>query len=167
MLVMVARVCYEADRAYFEATGQGSLKSWDGIPDWLRADWLWLVEGAQNAVSPEQLHDEWIKRAEEHGWKHGPLFAPDLLEHPRLMPYAMLPAPLQIHTDLVCAIAGAMSKVWRVRVPEVDPEPALEVAPVVVPLQETSSGLLPDLSEPVPSPVEEQPSEKKSRKRKG
>ncbi len=98
----LARVVYEANRAYCRTLGDTSFTAWEIAPDWQKAT---IVDGialfvSNPDVTPEQSHENWLKRKREDGWVYGPVKAPDATPptHPCILPYGEL-SPEQRRKD--------------------------------------------------------------------
>lgn len=106
----IARVCYEADRAYCMATGDHSLVPWDGAPAWQRegalAGVLKILEDPE--LTPEQTHEAWLAHKKEKGWRHGKAKVPEQLEHPRMVPYVELSLEQQAKVYLMLSIVRGL-----------------------------------------------------------
>ena len=106
----IARVCHEANRAYCMSIGDFTQPTWDMAPPWQRES---AIEGVRAAVAnpdrtPEDSHEEWMALKLSQGWKHGPVKAPDLKEHPCLVPHDELPEEQQAKDYLFLAAVGAL-----------------------------------------------------------
>jgi len=127
----IARVCYEANRAHCMNIGDHSKSTWDLAQKWVK-------EGLEQAVievledpnrPPETNHERWMAVKEEAGWKHGPVVAPDLKEHPCMLPYDQLPDSEKIKDSLFLAIVNALkpltleSQVKPSKKPREEPKP--------------------------------------------
>lgn len=108
---IIARTCHEANRAYCQALGDDSQKSWDEAPEWQR-------ESARNGVlfhlngdhGPEASHESWLAEKRAQGWKYGPVKDPEAKEHPCFVPYSELPPEQKAKDYIFRAIVHALGK---------------------------------------------------------
>lgn len=106
----IARVCHEANRAFSIFVGDAMPSPpWDNAPEEMR-------KGATNGVAfllanpgttPREQHDEWLRYKTEGGWTWGPDKAPDLKQHPCMVPYDELPAAQRAKDALFQAVVRA------------------------------------------------------------
>jgi len=107
----IAKVCYEANRAYCQTIGDNSQPSWENAPEWQR-------RSAENGVvfhvfnpeaTPRQSHEEWLKEKADAGWTYSPVKNEAKKEHPCFVPYDQLPDEQKRKDDLFIAIIRALS----------------------------------------------------------
>lgn len=92
-VVAIAKICYQANKAYCELLGDYSQEDWQLAPDYAR---LSSVKGVKYQIAnpnstPESLHQEWCRKKELAGWKYGPIKDVDKKVHPCLVSYDKLP----------------------------------------------------------------------------
>ncbi len=106
----IARVCYEANRAYCMATGDHSLVPWDSAPAWQRESTLdgVLKALADPNLTPEKAHEVWLAYKKKKGWRHGKAKVPEQLEHPCMVPYDELPPAQQAKDYLLLSIVRGL-----------------------------------------------------------
>jgi hypothetical protein len=106
----VARVCYEANRAYCLSHGDDSFGPWDEAPDWQRATVLNGVQFHRDnpIASPIDSHENWLREKEGNGWVYGPVKDPEKKEHPCMVPYHELPVEQRRKDSLFIAIVRAL-----------------------------------------------------------
>lgn len=107
----IARVCHEVNRAYCEAIGDQTQKSWEEAEEWQRVS---AVDGVRfklenPGVTPEQQHNNWSRVKIEAGWIYGPVKDPSRKEHPCLVPYNQLPREQQVKDHLFGAVVKALA----------------------------------------------------------
>ena len=110
MIISIARVCHEANRAFCLALGDTSQPAWGEAPEW-------QVRSAINGVRfhldhPEATvshsHEEWLAEKEATGWKYGPVKDPEKKEHPCCVPFDQLPPERQAKDRLFKAVVEAL-----------------------------------------------------------
>lgn len=116
----IARVCHEANRALCMAALDDHTKpSWESASEHIHAS---AISGVKKALaepdaSPESMWAAWKEYKLADGWKLGPLYAPDLKEHPNLVDsYDMLPegerAKDALFIAIVRTLSGAHEPLW-------------------------------------------------------
>jgi len=109
----IAKVCHEANRAYYLTIGDRSQLPWEGAPEWqkdsAKKGVMFHLEHLQTAVSvpPSASHDSWLAQKRAEGWKYGPTKDPEKKEHPQFLPYNELPAEQRMKDYLFGAIVKA------------------------------------------------------------
>ena len=90
---LIAKACHEANRAYCKSIGDDSQVSWDDAPDWQKQSAVAGVEYAiaNPDVTPEQMHESWMKVKADDGWVYGETKDADKKTHPCFVPYDQLP----------------------------------------------------------------------------
>lgn len=121
----IARVCHEANRAYCIEHGDLSHAPWDMASRELKQSGINGVTHtlANKNVTAEQMHESWSTEKKAKGWKYGALKAPDLKEHPCLVPYAELPEKDRLKDELFLAVARALAPAEVVRRKHVPVQP--------------------------------------------
>ena len=120
-LTNIAMVCHEANRALqvllaFKHPGNGIKVSdhWETpYTDELNDQIVSAVNGVYFAVSgltPEDLHNVWLKEKTERGWVYGPEKDFDKKTHPCLVPYSELPREDRRKDELFAAIVDVMTR---------------------------------------------------------
>jgi len=147
----IARVCHEANRAHCMNAGDHSQPTWDMAPEWQKKS---AIEGVERALAdptqtPEKSHEEWAKAKLDSGWTYGPKKAPDLMQHPCLVPYDRLPDADRVKDSLFLAVVDALRPLTLAAQTEIPEPPALEPEP-----------------EPKPKPEPPKTTKKKRTKRK-
>jgi hypothetical protein len=107
----IARICHEANRAYCEATGDHSQKSWDEAEAWQRES---AVQGVVYALAnpqagPSDQHYAWMRDKVAAGWSYGPEKDAEARTHPCLVPYQELPVEQRRKDALFLGIVRALS----------------------------------------------------------
>lgn len=106
----VAKVAHEANRAYCEILGDYSQPRWEDAPEWQRKSIVAGVKAhyADAAMTPRMIHQVWMDRKLEEGWKWGPKKDPDKKEHPCIVPYDQLSTSQQVKDALFLAVSRAL-----------------------------------------------------------
>ena len=89
----IAKVCHEANKAYCEALGDMSQKSWEEAEQWQRDSAIKGVEyRLANPDAPRSAqHDAWCKDKIDDGCSYGSIKDPENKQHPCLVSYDELP----------------------------------------------------------------------------
>lgn len=105
----IARVCYEANRAYCKTIGDNSFGPWEEAPQWQKDTCIKGVENARNPdVKPEDSHYAWLNEKVATGWKYGPVKDPEKKEHPCMTPWTALPVEQRLKDVLFLAVARSL-----------------------------------------------------------
>lgn len=109
-LILIAKVCHETNKAFCEAIGDNSQKSWDEAPAWQRASAmagvLGYIEG--RITSPEDAHKDWLAEKLKDGWSYGFVKSEDCKEHPCMVAYDELPKEQKAKDAIFYAIVKTM-----------------------------------------------------------
>jgi len=124
----IARVAYEAVRAYSQTFGDHARPPWDSAAQWVHDTYLNAVERirATLAISPKAVHQFWREDMERMGWRYGTVRAPENLEHPCLGAYEDMPAWIQVKALLIISVVRALA-------PEAALPPPVAVGPASAP----------------------------------
>lgn len=126
----IARVAYEANRAYIITTGTTTVTpptSWEDSPDQAT-----LIAGVQYRfdhpdAQPPEMHNAWLAAKIEDGWVFGPVKDPAKKQHPCILPYHMLPPEQRLKDALFSAVVDALKPLVEIEVvpqpPATSPEP--------------------------------------------
>lgn len=93
LVLNIARLCHQANRAYCQSIGDNSQPEWHDAPEWQKAS---AVSGVKFHLSgdrkPSDSHENWLVDKEAEGWVYGPVKDPVKKTHPCFVPYEQLPA---------------------------------------------------------------------------
>ena len=108
---LIARVCHEANRAWCEANGDKSQKTWDQAEEWQRNS---AIAGVAFAIAspsaPDSAqHDAWMADKLQDGWKYGAVKDAQAKTHPCIVPYDELPPDQKAKDYVFKAIVGALA----------------------------------------------------------
>lgn len=106
LVLSVARVCHEANRAWCASQGDFSQVPWDDAPDWQKES---CINGVRfhlenPTAGPSGSHENWSKVKLAEGWVYGPVKDADAKTHPCLVPYGDLPADQRVKDHIFTAI---------------------------------------------------------------
>ncbi len=106
----VARVCHEANRAYYLSLGDESQAAWQYAPDWQQQAALSGVRAilAGMVTTGEQAHQAWVDEQTRDGWIYGAYKDPEAKRHPHLVPYDQLMPEIRAKDELFVAIVRAL-----------------------------------------------------------
>lgn len=113
MVVPIAEVAHEVNRAYCTATGDTSQVPWDEAPDWQRDS---ACNGVRNALldsetTPRDSHESWRRQKEQEGWTYGSVKDADAKTHPCMVPYDQLPQEQRVKDYLFLAVVRSVARV--------------------------------------------------------
>lgn len=103
---LIAKTCYNVNKAYCETLGDMSQPEWDLALEWQKESVLNGVEfHLSNPDSkPCDSHDNWMAEKEKDGWVYGVEKNPEKKEHPCMIPYDELPIEQQTKDALFIAV---------------------------------------------------------------
>lgn len=106
----VAKICHEANRAYCEARGDNTQRTWAHADDWQRVS---AVEGVKTllkypGLTPQQVHENWLQRRVAEGWKYAPVKNAEKKEHPCICTYDKLPEGERAKDTLFMSVVAAL-----------------------------------------------------------
>ena len=89
----IAQVAHEINKAYCEAIGDNTQKSWEEAPSWQRESAvLGVTFHIENPnAGPDSSHNSWMKQKIDTGWVYGEEKNPDAKTHPCIVPFDKLP----------------------------------------------------------------------------
>ena len=111
MIENIAKVCYEANRAYCAALGDFSHPMWVMAPDWAKET---NIKGVQFHLDnpnskPEDSHRSWCHEKVKTRWVYGKVKDPEKKTHPCLVLFDKLPEEQQKKDTLFLSIVRALS----------------------------------------------------------
>lgn len=106
----IAKICYQANKAWCEVTGDNSQKDWEEAEDWQKES---AIKGvAFRAANPDAgndaQHNSWMKEKGDVGWVYGKTKDTEAKTHPCIVPFEQLPEFQQKKDALFCAIVDAL-----------------------------------------------------------
>jgi hypothetical protein len=110
-LQTIAKVCYEAKRAYCSTLGDNSQVPWDDATEESKQSYLMGVKLRLDYpdAGPEIAHAGWMKQKLREGWVYGPIKDENTKEHPCLVSFADLPKEQQAKVFIITAIVYALA----------------------------------------------------------
>ncbi len=109
-IMRAARVCHEANKAWCEANGDFSQKSWENAEDWQRDSAIAGVKFrlANPDAGDDAQHNAWMKDKTDNGWVYGPVKDAEAKTHPCIVAFNMLPFEQRMKDTIFCAIVDAI-----------------------------------------------------------
>jgi hypothetical protein len=106
----IAKVTYEANRAYAQTLGDNSFAPWDEAPDWQKETNIKGVEFRRNnpGCGALEMHQSWMEVKVAEGWVYGETKNPATKEHPCLVAYEKLPPEQQAKDRIFAGIVDAL-----------------------------------------------------------
>lgn len=103
----LARICYDAVRAYSRTIGEPYVR-WDDARPWDQESFADAVVYLLDAPKAEvvDLHGHWLAARMQRGWRHGPDRDVEHRLHPALLPWDDVPERERLKFELVHAIVG-------------------------------------------------------------
>lgn len=110
-VIAIAKVCHAANKAYCEAFGDFSQRSWEDAPDWQRQSAIKGVEFkiANPNAGDDAQHNSWLQEKVDAGWVYGEVKDAEKKTHPCIVPFKWLPLEQQKKDKLFGAIVNALS----------------------------------------------------------
>lgn len=110
-VLMIAKVCHEANKVYCESIGDNSQKPWDACPDWQKQSAIAGVKFKLKNMdaTPEDMHNSWMKDKQESGWKYGTVKDEVKKEHPCLVSYDKLPPEQRTKDHIFASIVKSLA----------------------------------------------------------
>lgn len=102
----IAELAHEVNKAYCDAIGDISQKSWAKCESWQRESAVAGVRAVidNRNITAEELHERWCQHKIDAGWKYGMVKDAVKKEHPCLVPYNKLPLEQRVKDSLFRAI---------------------------------------------------------------
>jgi RyR domain len=111
LVLKIAQVTHEANRAWCEANGDYSQVWWSMAPGWQHLSAINGVEFhmANPGTSASASHENWMAEKLATGWKYGTTKDSEAKLHPCLVPFEDLPKVQQAKDRLFCSIVHALA----------------------------------------------------------
>jgi hypothetical protein len=109
-ILSIAKVCYQANKAWCEANGDNSQKDWDDAEQWQRDS---AINGVKFKIDnpnagEDAQHNAWMKEKVDAGWIYGETKDAEKKTHPCIVAFNKLPEFQQKKDALFCAIVEAL-----------------------------------------------------------
>lgn len=106
----IAVACHEANKAWCQANGDHSQKSWNEAEGWQRASAIKGVEFriANPDAGHDAQHNAWMAEKVADGWVFGEVKDASAKTHPCIVPFDQLPEFQRKKDGLFCAIVDAL-----------------------------------------------------------
>lgn len=110
-ITLIAMVAHNVNKAYCEAIGDPTQKSWDEAEDWQKDSARAGVEAhlANSGQTPEERHNAWSDYKLADGWKYGEVKDAEKKTHPCLVAFGLLPKEQQVKDFLFGAVVSSMA----------------------------------------------------------
>ena len=106
---IIAKVCHEVNKAFCEAIGDHSQKSWDEADEWQKQSSIKGVEFALTGnATPETQHEAWLKEKMNAGWIYGQVKDAEKKTDPSIVAYEALPENQKIKDHLFVAVVNSL-----------------------------------------------------------
>lgn len=111
LVLIIAKICHEANRAWCEENGDPSQRPWEKAADWQQDSAIKGVDFAlANPDAPDSAqHDAWMADKISGGWVYGDVKDAETKTHPCLVPFDQLPPEQQIKDRLFRNIVRTFS----------------------------------------------------------
>lgn len=107
---IIAKVCHEVNKAFCEANGDTSQKSWEEAEQWQKESAIKGVDFAlTGTATPSDQHDAWVKDKIDAGWVYGEAKDAEKKTHPCIVPYDELPEFQKTKDHLFLAVVRSLS----------------------------------------------------------
>jgi hypothetical protein len=109
-IILIAMMCHAANKAWCEANGDPSQKSWEEADEWQKSSAIKCVQYRLDNpyAAKDAQHNAWMKDKVENGWVYGPVKDVDKKTHPCIVEYKDLPEVDQKKDAIFIAIVDAL-----------------------------------------------------------
>jgi hypothetical protein len=110
MIVFIAMVCHQANKAWCSANGDHSQVDWENAEQWQKDSAINGVKfKIENPLAGDDAqHNNWMKEKIADGWVYGEVKDAEAKTHPCIVPYNELPEFQQKKDALFSAIVNAL-----------------------------------------------------------
>lgn len=114
-ILVIAKICHEANRIYCESIGDLSQPKWEDAPDWqvtsARDGVLFHIDNPSASVSAS--HEQWMGHKVRDGWIYGEKKDAEAKTHPCMVPFDELPPSQQTKDYIFRAIVHGFREAQR------------------------------------------------------
>lgn len=111
----VAKACHEANKKYCESIGDFSQPEWESASEQVKqsafSGVLFALENPE--VTPEQMHQNWMRDKVKAGWIYGKEKNEETRTHPCLVPYDKLPEAQRAKDDIFISVVKVMVETFQ------------------------------------------------------
>lgn len=101
----IAKAVHEVNKAYCRSIGDYSQPDWELASEEQKASCINAVDfHMKNEATPEETHNNWMRRKIYEGWGYGEVKDEKFKEHPCIVPYEKLPREQQSKNYLCKAV---------------------------------------------------------------
>ena len=110
IIITIAMICHQANKAWCESLGDMSQKNWDEAPEWQKDSAIKgvLFHFNNPEAGDSASHDNWMKDKLADGWVYGETKDVEKKTHHCLVPFDQLPLEQQRKDKLFRAIVHAL-----------------------------------------------------------
>lgn len=107
---IIACICHQVNKSICEFHGDHSQKDWNECDEWQKESAIAGVEEVLKNpdITSEEIHDKWMLKKAEDGWKFGKEKCPEKKTHPCMIPYEELPEEQRLKDSCFNAVCNAM-----------------------------------------------------------
>ncbi len=110
MIIFIAMVCHQANKAWCEVNGDDSQPDWDDAPEWQKES---AIHGVKYRIENpgsghDAMHNNWMHEKVEDGWVFGEVKDPEAKTHPCIVLFEDLPEFQQKKDVLFSSIVDAL-----------------------------------------------------------
>lgn len=107
---IIAQICHQANREYCKTQNDHSQRIWECAPQWQKDSAINGVKFvlANPEVTPEDVHNNWLKEKQANGWVYGEVKDETKKTHPCCIPYNDFPVKQKAKDAIFLAIVNAL-----------------------------------------------------------
>lgn len=106
----IEEIVHSVNKIFCEFLGDKSHKDYKDAPDWVKDS---IKNGIKNILAnpdttPEQSHENWMRKKEQAGWKYGKEKCEIMKTHPCMVDYNVLPEHQKVKDKFFTAIVKTL-----------------------------------------------------------